>query len=141
MDTAIGINNEGALVFDYALEDTDYTESGAQVFNGQQSVFWNNVRDAFPDEIKDLYVSLRTDGKLTYENVMERFDSHQSIWPEAIMNEDAYRKYIEPYEVEGATMYFAMCQRKSFRELGGYITASDISTLNTIQEILHLTVS
>ena len=112
MDTAIGINNEGALVFDYALEDTDYTASGAQVFNGQQSVFWNNVRDAFPDEIKELYVNLRTDGKLTYEDVMERFDNHQAIWPEAIMNEDAYRKYIEPYEVEGATMYFAMAQGK-----------------------------
>ena len=112
MDTAIGINNEGALAFGYSLEDTDLTESGAQVFNGQQSVFWNNVRDAFPDEIKQMYIDLRKDGKLTYADVIERFDAHQSAWPEAIMNEDAYRKYIEPYVVEGATMYFSMAQGK-----------------------------
>ena len=112
MDTAIGINNEGALVFDYALEDTDYTEAGEQVFNGQQSVFWQNVRDAFADEIRAMYADLRTSGKLTYENVMERFDAHQDVWPEAIFNEDAFRKYIEPYEQEGATIYFAMAQGK-----------------------------
>ena len=112
MDTAIGINNEGALVFDYALEDTDYTEAGEQVFNGQQSVFWKNVRDAFADEIRAMYADLRTSEKLTYENVMERFDAHQDVWPEAIFNEDAFRKYIEPYEQEGATIYFAMAQGK-----------------------------
>lgn len=112
MDTAIGINNEGALVFDYALEDTDLTEAGELVFNGQNSVFWQNVRDAFPDEIKAMYADLRTSGKLTYENVMERFATHQDVWPEAIFNEDAYRKYIEPYEKEGATIYFAMAQGK-----------------------------
>ena len=39
-DTAIGINNEGALVFSYNLEDIDQTEGGADVFNGQQSVLW-----------------------------------------------------------------------------------------------------
>lgn len=112
MDTAIGINNEGSLVFGYSLEDTDYIASGAQVFNGQQSVFWNNVRDAFADEIKQMYIDLRKDGKLTYDDVMNRFTAHQAAWPEAIMNEDAYRKYIEPYVVEGATMYFAMAQGK-----------------------------
>lgn len=112
MDTAIGINNEGALVFDYALEDTDLTEAGELVFNGQNSVFWQNVRDAFPDEIKAMYADLRTSGKLTYENVMERFATHQDVWPEAIFNEDAFRKYIEPYEKEGATIYFAMAQGK-----------------------------
>lgn len=112
MDTAIGINNEGALVFDYALEDTDLTDAGELVFNGQESVFWENVRDAFPDEIKAMYADLRTSGKLTYENVMERFATHQDVWPEAIFNEDAYRKYIEPYEKEGATIYFAMAQGK-----------------------------
>ena len=33
-DTAIGTNNEGALVFDYTLEDIDQLEGGANVFNG-----------------------------------------------------------------------------------------------------------
>lgn len=34
-DTAIGINNEGALAFSYNLEDIDQTEGEADVFNGQ----------------------------------------------------------------------------------------------------------
>ena len=37
MDTAIGINNEGKLVFDYNLEDIDKVD-GADVYNGQDSV-------------------------------------------------------------------------------------------------------
>ena len=32
-DTAIGTNNEGALVFSYNLEDTDHTAGGADVFD------------------------------------------------------------------------------------------------------------
>ena len=46
MDTALGINNEGELNFEYDLEDTD-SVNGSQVFNGQSSVLWCNVRDAF----------------------------------------------------------------------------------------------
>lgn len=38
MDTAIGTNNEGLLVFDYDAEDTDIVD-GAYVYNGQKSVF------------------------------------------------------------------------------------------------------
>jgi hypothetical protein len=45
-DTAIGINNEGDLVFEYDLEDTD-SVGGELVFNGQESTLWHNVRDAF----------------------------------------------------------------------------------------------
>jgi hypothetical protein len=37
MDTALGINNMGELVFDYNLEDTDYLD-GSAIFNGQDSV-------------------------------------------------------------------------------------------------------
>lgn len=59
MDTAIGTNNEGLLVFDYDAEDTDMVD-GAYVYNGQQSVFWNNLRDAFPNELKALYANLRS---------------------------------------------------------------------------------
>ena len=44
-DTAIGINNEGSLVFSYNLEDIDSTEGGADIFNGQQSVLWKNLRE------------------------------------------------------------------------------------------------
>lgn len=95
MDTAIGINNEGSLTFGYSLEDTDHVNN-ADVFNGQQSVLWNNVRDAFPTEIRAMYQTLRSSGVLSYENVLSRFTEHQAKWPEAVFNEDAWAKYIMP---------------------------------------------
>ena len=56
------INNEGALVFDYDLEDTDLV-NGSLVFNGQESVLWNNIRDAFGSDLKDMYTTLRSGSK------------------------------------------------------------------------------
>ena len=95
MDTAIGTNNEGSLVFGYSLEDTD-TVAGANVFNGQDSVLWNNIRDAFPAEIVQMYQTIRSQGIISFDSVMQRFTSHQSKWPEAVFNEDSWFKYIDP---------------------------------------------
>jgi len=95
MDTAIGTNNEGSLVFGYSLEDTDHLE-GADVFNGQNSVLWCNIRDAFPAEIVTMYQNLRSTGILSYPVVEQRFEDHQSKWPEALFNEDSHFKYIAP---------------------------------------------
>ena len=96
MDTALGINNEGSLVFSYNLEDTDHTASGADVFNGQTSVLWNNVRDAYPGEITRMYQTLRSNSLLSYDTIENRFEAHQAMWPEAIWQEDSWFKYILP---------------------------------------------
>ena len=109
-DTAIGINNEGALVFSYNLEDTDHTDGGADVFNGQQSVLWNNLRMAFGDDIKTMYQQLRSMGVLSYEKVERMFEEHQAKWPEAVFNEDAYFKYLSPLIEEGSAAYLSMLQ-------------------------------
>lgn len=107
-DTAIGINNEGVLVFDYDLEDTDQV-GGANVFNGQTSVLWNNVRDAFADEITTMYRNLRSAGIFSYETIKIMFQNHQSVWSEAIWNEDAFVKYLQSYLVYGEN-YLSMLQ-------------------------------
>lgn len=110
MDTALGINNEGALTFGYELEDTDFTESGADVYNGQNSVFWCNLRDAFGDELKAMYQKLRSDKVLSYEIVEQMFEDHQKVWPEAIWNEDAWYKYLQPLVEQNTAAYLAMLQ-------------------------------
>ena len=110
MDTAIGINNEGALVFSYNLEDIDKTEGGADVFNGQQSVLWKNMRAAFFDEMKAMYQNLRSTGALSYEKVEQMFEEHQGKWPEAIFNEDAWFKYLAPLVEKGNASYLSMLQ-------------------------------
>ena len=96
MDTAIGINNEGTLTFGYALEDTDHLQGGANIFNGQDSVLWCNIRDAFDTEIRQLYQTLRSGGILSYATIEQRFEDHQIIWPEAVWIEDSKFKYTDP---------------------------------------------
>ena len=96
MDTAIGTNNEGTLVFGYSLEDTDHLTGNVNIFNGQESVLWCNLRDAFETEIRLMYQSLRSAGIISYANVEQRFEEHQIKWPEAVWIEDSRFKYIDP---------------------------------------------
>lgn len=100
MDTALGINNEGELSFEYDLEDTDSVD-GKQVFNGQTSVLWCNVRDAFGPEIRSMYNALRSGSVFNYQAVREMFEAHQAVWPERLWNEDAFVKYLAPYLYNG----------------------------------------
>lgn len=107
-DTAIGINNEGGLTFEYNLEDIDQV-NGEDVFNGQSSALWRNVRDAFKSEIMAMYQTLRSSGTLSYESIRDKMTKHQRTWPEAIWNEDSYNKYLLPYLVDGKN-YLDMLQ-------------------------------
>ena len=106
-DTAIGIDNEGKLVFDYDLEDYDQV-GDEDVFNGQQSTLWINVRDAFQTELFEMYKDLRQKG-FSYDEIKNKMKDHQSIWPEAIWNADAKVKYLDIYLTAGEK-YFEMCQ-------------------------------
>ena len=93
-DTIFGINNEGALVFDYFHEDIDQLGS-SNVFNGQNSVLWHNFRLCFPKQIEDTYSELRSNGKLTYNKIIDQFVTKGSdSWSAAIYNADADYKYV-----------------------------------------------
>lgn len=117
-DSSIGTDNKGNLTFEYWMEDIDYTEAGDPVFNGQNNVFWTNLRECFGEEIKAEYRRLRTetggDGKvlLSYDRVNDLFTAHQSQWSEAIYNEDAWRKAVEPLEKVNDPQYLPMQQGK-----------------------------
>jgi hypothetical protein len=152
-DSSLGIDNKGNLAFDYYLEDIDYTEAGDPVFNGQASVLWVNIRKCFYDKImaeyKRLRTTVRSDGSgnplLSYDVVNGLFEKHQGKWSEAIYNEDGYRKSIEPYALNGDTLYLPMLQGKKeqqrkwwlynrFRYLDSkYNTGSSMETRITIR--------
>ena len=114
MDTAIGTNNSGVLMFGYNLEDTDYVDSvisgsdqggsNAVVYNGQDSVLWCNLRDAFRGDLVSMYRTLRSGNNppWSYNAIESRYEVHQSAWCETIFNEDAYVKYLTPL-VEAVT--------------------------------------
>lgn len=93
-DTIFGINNEGALVFDYYHEDTDQLGS-SNVYNGQNSVLWNNFRECFQDKIQEMYAKLRSDAKLDYDVIVDSYITKGSDkWSAAIYNADADYKYV-----------------------------------------------
>lgn len=105
-DTCVGINNVGQLVFDYYHEDHDYV-GDKYVYNGAESALWVNFREAFSDEIRELYaewrksddnnVSSYSDVKslLSYDKIIEYFITRQSDkWSISVYNEDAEFKYI-----------------------------------------------
>ena len=118
MDTANGINNEGLLVFDYSLEDTEAligntvvpveNPKGVPVYNGATSVLWNNIRKAFPNEIEAQYQTIRGQGLYNYDVIEKRFEDHQNEWPAVIFNEDAYYKYVKPL-IETGEDRLGMC--------------------------------
>ena len=93
-DTSFGINNEGHLVFDYYHEDTDKVDS-ANVYNGQNSTLWVNFRESFPEIIQECYQTIRNDGKLTYDILVDRFITQGADkWSASVYNEDSEYKYI-----------------------------------------------
>lgn len=105
MDTSYGINNEGLLTVPPTLEDTDLLD-GADLFNGQDSTIWNNMRMAFPDEIEETYKNLRADGLLTYDNLIEYFINEQcKKYSAAMYNEDADMKYVNLARNDKNTTY------------------------------------
>lgn len=93
-DTCYGISNKGHLDFDYYHEDTDKVGTG-DVYNGQDSVLWNNFRDGFPGVVKNTYAELRNSGKLTYNKIVDQFiNKGSSVWSASIYNQDADYKYV-----------------------------------------------
>lgn len=100
-DTCLGINNEGQLVFDYYHEDTDKLND-ANVYNGQESVFWCNFREAFPEQIQETYQNLRNNGKITYDILYDYFITNASDkWCISIYNDDSEYKYISMLKSDG----------------------------------------
>lgn len=144
-DSSCGTDNKGNLAFDYYLEDIDYTEGGDPIYNGQNSVLWKNIRATRYDEIMAMYTSLRVDNKISYDIVINKFENHQSKWPEAIFNEDMYRKCLEPLINDGDGLYLPMLQGKKeqwmkwwlynrFRYLDSkYVTGTSMTNRITIR--------
>ena len=188
MDTALGINNEGQLVFDYNLEDTD-TSSGAMIyngkdklydgtkthtgilntatnifttnkgeeirykgsliFNGQESVLWNNFRDCFSDEINSMYNTLRTqsgeeNGKMefSYPIISEKMNKHQDMWPEVIWNLDQEIKYLQPFYAGTNNLAMAQGDKRTQRNFWMFNTFkyrdSKYKTADAVNNYIHL---
>jgi hypothetical protein len=100
MDTALGIDNNGALVFPYGKEDEDYRADGepssGYAFNGAGSIFWRRLKNTFADGIVTVMNNVDTNC-FNSENLIEQFDKFQSCFPEEIWRLDIERKYIRTF--------------------------------------------
>ncbi|MBQ6403730.1 MAG: hypothetical protein IJI27_07485, partial [Oscillospiraceae bacterium] len=103
-DTILGINNKGAQVLDYGMEDTDQTAAG-YVYNGRTSVLWCNLRDYCGDWLADMRNALEVAGCFDHAQIGSFWRSHQRARPEALQNEDYGVKYERPYKANGTTSY------------------------------------
>ena len=92
MDTMLGLNNYGYNKYNYDVED-----STGGIYNGENSVLWNNIKECFATDIASTYALMRNNG-LTYENLVNTYNDGQAdAWNEALYNADAYYKYTRPY--------------------------------------------
>ena len=99
MDTALGIDNNGALVFPYGKEDGDYRTEGdpssGYAFNGAGSIFWRRLKKTFSSELVDIMTQAKDCFKS--EDLINEFDTYQNCYPEEIWRLDIERKYIRTF--------------------------------------------
>lgn len=99
-DTALGINNNGELIFPYGREDHDYNIDGnpasGYVFNGAASTFWCRLRDLLPGEITNTFTSVEAEC-FSATHLINQFDAFQECYPEELWRLDIARKYIRTF--------------------------------------------
>lgn len=94
MDTMLGVNNTGFNKFSFDTED----DPADKVFNGFDSVLWNNFKECFPDEIAAFYVRMRQ-SDFSLSKLLETYNEKGAdAWNEALSSADASYKYIRPFK-------------------------------------------
>lgn len=121
-DTCLGINNKGNIEFNYNIETEDINKSG-HVFNGWDSELWILVKNAFYEEIQQMYYNIRNKGFLSVDTIMNVLEKQQaSKWAEQIYNQDGYFKYIRPL-VDGYWDYSESKENPEYIKTGGFLYA------------------
>lgn len=94
MDTMLGVNNTGLNKFNYDVED----DPDDKVFNGYDSVLWNNFKACFSSEIAKAYSEYRN-GRFSLSTLLSAYNTDQADkWNETMMTEDAVYKYKRPWQ-------------------------------------------
>ena len=100
MDTAAGIDNNGALVFPYGKEDSDYRTEGdplsGMAFNGAGSIFWRRLSKTFASDIRTIMTSTPVNC-FNSQHLINEFDATQECFPEEVWRLDIERKYIRTF--------------------------------------------
>ena len=121
-DTLIPINNEAVIEFLYNVEIQD-TIGNKNVWNGADSELWKLVEEAFADDIREMYYTMRQRGIFSYDKMIDCLYTRQAEkWSEAIYNEDGYFKYEQPL-IEGYLDYSQSHENPQIVKTGAYLYA------------------
>lgn len=96
-DTILAFDNDGKPLGDYGLDFGD-TINGKSYFNAADHPMWNNIQAAYHSELSTMYISLRGQMAWSSDRIIAKWDNYQAKRPHAAMVEDAYIKYIYPYQ-------------------------------------------
>jgi hypothetical protein len=109
-DTCLGINNEGANVFPFNIEDHDTLGDG-HVWNGWDSELWKLVKASFTAELAVMYRNMRQTGALSYSGAIRILNDEQAFkWSEVVYNLDGQYKYVQPLIESGQATYLYALQ-------------------------------
>lgn len=122
IDTSYGLNNEGVNQFSYGLEQHDYIENVA-VYNGEDSLLWNNFELAFENEIKEAYKKYRSTKDLNYETIYNILYGEQvSKISENMYNTDGQFKYVGPLVENNDSTYLYVEQGSRINHLQWWLS-------------------
>ncbi len=100
MDTQLGINNSGELVFPYGKEDTDYKEEGnpssGYVFNAAESTLWCRIRDLMQPQLRNIYQSVDANC-WSDTHLINEYKAWQYQFPEELWRLHYDRLYFRTY--------------------------------------------
>lgn len=100
MDTQLGINNSGELVFPYGKEDTDYKEDGkpssGYVFNAAESTLWCRIRDLMQPQLRNMYQSVDANC-WSDTHLINEYKAWQNQFPEELWRLHYDRLYFRTY--------------------------------------------
>lgn len=142
IDTIIGVDNSGQLLYDVDIELGDQLDDGTTVFNTADSYLWRKVRDYLgaPKDVTGSSIlserwSLMERKYFTEENLVEKFYWGQimSKIPETYYNQDCFIKYIYegPEAKVGSKSYLYCCHGNSYEHIKRWI-AQRIKYLDTM---------
>ena len=108
-DTAEGCDNSGGATFTYGLELDDMV-GDSYVFNANDSVLWQNIRNLMYTDLLRVYKSNKEawDAK----RIIRKFNDYQDITPEALRIEDMWNKYFAPLLLAGESAFLKRCHGK-----------------------------
>ena len=87
-DSELGLTNDGELRYGSGIDTL--TDN----FNTSNSKLWVKLNQAFPDEIQTRYIYMRSNGFMTYENIIKYYENIANTIGQTFYNEDARIKYI-----------------------------------------------